>query len=63
MRAVIERAKRRGDVRPDVDTEVAVDLIAGPMVYRLMLGGVDYEFLQAHAIKVMLAALEGLSPR
>jgi AcrR family transcriptional regulator len=63
MRAVIDRAKARGDIRSDVDTEVAIDLVAGPMVYRLMLGGVDLEFLQAHAGKIMLAALDGLRPR
>jgi len=63
MRTVVERAKTRGDIRGDVDTEVAIDLIAGPMIYRLMIGGMDLPTLQAHAAKIMAAALEGLRPR
>jgi AcrR family transcriptional regulator len=63
MRTIVERAKQRGEIRSDVDTEVVVDLVAGPMVYRLVLGGVELEFLREHSAKVMLAALDGLRPR
>ena len=63
LRTLVGRAKQRGEIRDDVDTEVAVDLIAGPMIYRLMLGGVTLEFLRDHSAKVMLAALDGLRPR
>jgi AcrR family transcriptional regulator len=63
MRAVVERAKQRGEIREDVDTEVVIDLVAGPMVYRLVLGGADIDYLREHSAKVMAAAFEGLRKR
>ena len=63
MRAIFERAVARGEVRGDVDLDVAVDLTAGPMIYRLLLGGMDMPTLGAHAAKIMQAALTGLQPR
>jgi AcrR family transcriptional regulator len=63
VRAVLERAVARGEIRDDVDLDVAVDLIAGPMVYRLMLGGMDLPRLREHAGAVLDAALAGLTPR
>ena len=63
MRAIFERAVARGEVRADVDLEVAVDLTAGPMIYRLLLGGMDLPALGAHAAEIMRTALTGLQPR
>lgn len=37
---VIERGIARGDLRPDADTELATDLLVGPVYFRLMFGGV-----------------------
>jgi len=34
----IERAKQRGEVRPDVDAEVALDLLMGPVLARFLMG-------------------------
>jgi AcrR family transcriptional regulator len=36
---VLERAVARGDVRPDLDTEIGPELLVGPVYYRLMLSG------------------------
>jgi AcrR family transcriptional regulator len=36
---LIERAKARGDVRADLDTEVILGLIAGPIFYHWIVGG------------------------
>jgi AcrR family transcriptional regulator len=63
MRTVVERSKARGEIRQDVDTEVVIDMLAGPMVYRLMLGTADMEFLREHSDRLMVAAMEGLRPR
>lgn len=39
LRSVLERGKERGDVRPDADPEVALDLLMGPIVYRILFSG------------------------
>jgi AcrR family transcriptional regulator len=36
-RALLERAVAAGDIRADVDLELALDLIYGPIFYRLMM--------------------------
>jgi AcrR family transcriptional regulator len=37
--AVIRRGIERGDLRPDADTDVATELLVGPVYFRLMFGG------------------------
>ena len=37
---LIERAKARGEVRTDLDTSVALSLIAGPIFYHWLVGGI-----------------------
>jgi predicted nucleotidyltransferase len=38
MRAAFRRAIKRGEARADVDVEVAVDAIYGPLYHRLLNG-------------------------
>jgi AcrR family transcriptional regulator len=38
MRAVLERAKERGELRPDAPLDVVADLVEGPLMHRAMLG-------------------------
>jgi AcrR family transcriptional regulator len=38
MRAILTRGVERGELSPDIDTEVAIDLIFGPAMYRLVAG-------------------------
>ena len=38
MRAAFERAITRGEIRADLDLEVALDLIYGPLYHRLLHG-------------------------
>lgn len=40
-RAVIRRGIERGQVRPDIDVELAIDLLAGPILMRILFGGAD----------------------
>jgi AcrR family transcriptional regulator len=62
MRAVIERAVARGEVRDDVDIELVIDLFAGPVVYRLLITGGDLG--QLYPVEEQLdALLNGLAPR
>ena len=39
MVAVLRRGVERGELRPDLDVELALDLITGPWVYRLLISG------------------------
>ena len=62
MRAVLERAVARGEIRADVDVELMIDLFAGPVVYRLLITGGD--FAQLATVDAQLdALLNGLAPR
>ncbi len=36
---VVRRGIERGDLRPDSDVDVATELLAGPVYFRLMFGG------------------------
>lgn len=39
LRAVVERGIRRGELRPDTDVEITLDLVGGPLMYRLLVTG------------------------
>jgi hypothetical protein len=36
---LVERAIGRGQARPDVDLDLVVDLLVGPVYYRLLVSG------------------------
>jgi AcrR family transcriptional regulator len=55
---VIQRGVARGDLRPDVDVDVATELLVGPVYFRLMFGG---ELTDAFAVRVVDAVLRGYS--
>lgn len=58
-RAIWERGVARGELRADVDAEVAIDLVFGPAMYRLVTGSGPLDAAAADAI--VDAALSGLS--
>jgi len=39
LAAVLQRGIDRGDLRPDLDVELALDLLGGPLFYRLLITG------------------------
>jgi AcrR family transcriptional regulator len=56
IRRVIERGVGRGDLRPDADTDLATELLVGPVYFRLMFGGrLDHGF----AVSVVDNVLHG----
>jgi AcrR family transcriptional regulator len=61
IRELLRRARVRGEVRRDVDIETAIDLLVGPMIYRLVVAG-DLSRI-GDPREVLRAALEGLRPR
>jgi AcrR family transcriptional regulator len=50
MRAILTRGVERGELSPDIDTEVAIDLIFGPAMYRLVAGHAPLNNASADAI-------------
>ena len=59
VRAIWDRGVARGELRADVDPEVAIDLIFGPAMYRLVAGHAPLDDAAADAI--VDAAVRGLA--
>ena len=57
-RALLERAKANREVRRDVDVDVALDLLYGPLFFRLLMGhaALDESFMD----RVLDAAVRGM---
>ena len=62
MRAIVERAKARGEIRAEVDTDLAVDLMVGPFIYRLIISGGDPS-AAGNPVEILGTILDGLRPR
>lgn len=50
LRVIWQRGVARGEIRPDVDGDLVLDLIFGPMVYRLLVGHGPLDVTQAKTI-------------
>ena len=59
VRAIWDRGVARGELRADVDPEVAIDLVFGPAMYRLVAGHAPLDDAAADAI--VDAAFRGLA--
>jgi AcrR family transcriptional regulator len=59
LKAIWDRGVARGELRPEVDADIAIDLIIGPALYRLMIGHAGLDDAAAHAI--VDTAMRGLS--
>jgi AcrR family transcriptional regulator len=62
VRGIIARAQERGEIRADIDPEVAVDLMVGPFIYRVIIGGGDVAKI-GNPVEVLETLLDGLRPR
>jgi AcrR family transcriptional regulator len=63
MTTILRRAVERGELRSDVDLEVVIDLLAGPVIYRLLIDGGDTTVAAARGVEPIRLLLEGLAPR
>jgi AcrR family transcriptional regulator len=55
LHTVFARAMRRGDLRGDLDVELALDILAGPIFYRLLItGGPIDERLATNVVELIL---------
>lgn len=61
LRSVLERGVRRGELRADLDYELALDFLGGPLFYRLLVTGGPLD--DALAGGVVSAMLHGLAAR
>jgi len=62
LRTALERARERRELRADVDLELAIDMLVGPIIYRFLITGGDLAPAAAQAPRVLQALLEGLRP-
>jgi AcrR family transcriptional regulator len=60
MLAALERGRERGEIRADVDLELAVDALHGAVFYRLLLSGEPLD--AAFAERLAEQTLTGLAP-
>jgi AcrR family transcriptional regulator len=55
LRSIFQRALARGELRADIDMELALDVLAGPLFYRLLItGGPIDEQLAVGTVELLL---------
>jgi AcrR family transcriptional regulator len=64
LRAVLERGVKRGDLRADLDFELALDVLGGPLFYRLLVTGgpIDRELAEG-VVELILRGFAPARPR
>jgi AcrR family transcriptional regulator len=60
LRAVLARGVERGDLRADLDVELALDLLGGPIFYRLLITGGPIDDRLAEGVTELL--MRGFAP-
>jgi AcrR family transcriptional regulator len=61
LRAVLERGIDRGDLRADLDIELALDVLGGPLFYRLLITGGPIDEQLAEGVVDLI--LRGFAPQ
>jgi len=63
LRIILARGRERGELRDDVDPEVVIDMLAGPVIYRILIDGGRLDGV-AHLMDPLLdGVLHGITPR
>jgi hypothetical protein len=57
---VLRRGVERGDLRPDVDLELVLDVLGGPLFYRLLITGGPLDEQLAEGVTELI--LRGFAP-
>lgn len=64
LRAVLARGVERGDLRSDVDDELALDVLGGPLFYRLLVtGGPIDQHLAESVVELIMRGFAPSRPR
>src|SRR3954453_4967776 len=58
VKELVRRAKARGEIRSEADPDLAVDLMVGPFIYRLIMSGGSPD-AAGNPAEVLQAVLEG----
>lgn len=61
MGALLERGIARGELRADVEVDLAIDLLAGPVIYRVLIQGGDLERAAERLERYVDTVLRGLA--
>ena len=62
LRNVLRRGIERGELRADVDLELTIDLLAGPMIYRFLIDRGEMRDPVGTALRNFDAVMEGIKP-
>jgi AcrR family transcriptional regulator len=60
---VFERGVERGDLRPDIDVDFALDVLAGPLFYRLLITGGPIDDRLAQAVVELIVRAFAPAPK
>ena len=63
LEAIVRRSIARGEIRADVDVELAIDAIAGPMIYKIIITGGDLGQIAGMPARLLELVMDGLRPR
>jgi AcrR family transcriptional regulator len=63
LRIVLARARERGELRDDVDSEVVIDMLAGPVIYRILIDGGRLDRVPELMQALLDGVLYGITPR
>jgi AcrR family transcriptional regulator len=60
---VLQRGIDRGEIRADLDMELLVDMVVGPLIYRVLISGGEPTFAPDHLERLADGLLEGITRR
>jgi AcrR family transcriptional regulator len=63
VRTLLERARDRGEIRDDVEIDLAIDMLVGPILYRFMIEGGDLRPAAERGPRMLDVLLSGLAPQ
>lgn len=61
LREILERGQARGELRADLDLELCVDMLAGPIVYRVIVDGGRIDGLPGMPERMLDLLLDGIA--
>jgi AcrR family transcriptional regulator len=61
LRAVLHRGIERGELRPEIDIELTLDLLGGPLMYRLLVTGQEVD--PETAARLVDTLLQGIAEK
>ena len=63
LRIILARGRERGELRDDVDPEVVIDMLAGPVIYRILIDGGSLDGVGGLMAPLLDGVLNGITPR